>query len=209
MQCLTYPIGPLETNCYLIFSDTESVVIDSGGPPDKLLAYIKQQDLKLTHILLTHLHFDHTYGVKALVKATGAEALASEKDRFMLESEMGLGGLWGMPPVPKFDYTPIEPGTLSIAGETCKVLATPGHSPGGLSFYFEGMKSVFSGDSLFYRSIGRTDLPGGDQDTLLKSIRDQLFSLSADCIVYPGHGPSSTIGNEKRTNPCSSDFIVI
>ena len=202
-------MGPLETNCYLIYSDTQAIAVDPGGPPDALLSFLEKEGLSLTHILLTHLHFDHTYGVHPLVEATGAKVMASEKDGFMLQSEMGLGGMWGAPPVTKFSYTNIGEGDLALGIGTCKVLATPGHSPGGLSFYFAKPGAVCSGDSLFHRSIGRTDLAGGDEKTLFTSIRGQLFSLPEETVVYPGHGPSSSIGDEKRNNPYSSDFILV
>lgn len=209
MHTRKFPMGPLETNCYLVYSDTLAIAIDPGGPPDELSAFIDKEGLTLTHILLTHLHFDHTYGVSALVKKTGAQVLASEKDRYMLGSDMGMGGLWGMPPVPRYEYSGLEACMLALAGGVCHVLETPGHSPGGLSFYFKDLQAVFAGDSLFYRSIGRTDLVGGNQDILLKSIREQLFGLPEETLVYPGHGPSSTIGDEKRNNPYSSDFIMV
>jgi len=209
MQIRIFPMGPLETNCYLIYSDTQAIVVDPGGPPDALLSFLEKEGLSLTHILLTHLHFDHTYGVHPLVAATGAKVMASEKDGFMLQSEMGLGGMWGTPPATKFSYTNIGEGALALGIGTCNVLATPGHSPGGLSFYFAELGAVCSGDSLFHRSIGRTDLAGGDEKTLFASIRGQLFSLPEETVVYPGHGPSSTIGDEKRNNPYSSDFILV
>lgn len=202
-------MGPLETNCYIVYSGKMAVVIDPGGQADELLDLANHEGLQITHILLTHLHFDHTYGVRALAEGTGAKTLASEKDRFMLQSEMGLGGMWGMPSVPKYDFAGIEPGDLKLECGMCKVLETPGHSPGGLSFYFDEIQAVFSGDSLFYRSIGRTDLPGGNQNTLLRSIREQLYSLPDETAVYPGHGLSSFIGDEKLNNPYSSDFIMV
>lgn len=209
MQTRTFPLGPMETNCYLIYSDKDAAAVDPGGAPDEVVDFLKQNKLALSHILLTHLHFDHTYGVRDLVKATGAKVLASDKDRYMLGNELGRGGLWEMPRVPEYEFSGIEPGKLDLPVGDCSVLATPGHSPGGLSFYFKELKAVFSGDSLFYRSIGRTDFPGGSQDVLLKSIRDQLFSLPVETRVFPGHGPSSSIGDEKINNPYSSDFFMI
>lgn len=209
MQCRTFPIGPLDTNCYLIYTDKEALVVDPGGPPAPVLDFLKKNNLSLRHILLTHLHFDHTFGVHELQKATGAEAFASGDDSFMLENELGLGGMWGLPKVTAYEFSPIEPGEHVFLGQNCQVLPTPGHTPGGLSFYLEAMQAVFAGDTLFYRSIGRTDFPGGNHDTLLHAIRTQLFALPDTCMVYPGHGEPSTIGDEKRNNPYVSDFSML
>lgn len=210
MQRRTFTIGPLDTNCYLVYAGKEAVVIDPGGSPKDILAFLDQEDLTLTHVLLTHLHFDHVYGVSELAKTTGARVLASEADRYMTDNKLGKGGVTVcMPSVPDYDFEPLEPGPLALAGGECTVIATPGHSPGGLSYYFPEMGVVYSGDSLFYRAIGRTDFAGGSFKTLITSIREALFSLPDDTIVYPGHGPSTTVGDEKNNNPYSSDFAMI
>ena len=201
MQIAAFPIGPLETNCYVIYNDTKAVAVDPGGAPRSILDFLQQKKLKLTHILLTHLHFDHTYGVAELARSTGATVLASEDDRYMLETEPGKGGVWGLPPVDPYTFTGLPEGTLPLLGSFCTVLATPGHTPGGLAFYFPDCKAVFSGDSLFYRSIGRTDFPRGDANTLINSIRSKIFSLPEETTVYPGHSEPSTVGDEKRHNP--------
>jgi glyoxylase-like metal-dependent hydrolase (beta-lactamase superfamily II) len=209
MNVHVFTLGPLETNCCLIHTDSEAVAVDVGGDPKEVVAYLTAHKLSLTHILLTHLHFDHTYGVRDLAAATGAKTLGSDKDRYMLSNEMGRGGLWGLPTVPPYEFDNIGPGDLPLLGTVCRVLATPGHTPGGLSFYFESFDAVFAGDCLFYRSIGRSDFPGGDQAVLLQSIREQLYSLPGDTIVYPGHGLKTAIGDEKRNNPFVSDFKTI
>ena len=201
-----FALGPLETNCYVIHNDTEAVIVDVGGSPRPVLDFLQQKKLKLTHILLTHLHFDHTFGVAELAKATGTPVLASEDDRYMLKTEPGKGGVWGLPEVPPYNYTGLAAGTLPLLGVSCIVLATPGHTPGGLSFYFPDAKAVFPGDSLFQRSIGRTDFPRGDLDTLLHSIRNKLFTLPEDTTVYPGHAGYTAIGDEKRNNPFAGAF---
>lgn len=208
MQVATFPLGPLDTNCFVIHAGTSAVVVDPGGQPGKVIQFLQEQELALSHILLTHLHFDHTYGVAELAKATGAHVLASSKDDYMLANELGRGGVWGLPLVEAYTYEPLEPGELELLGTTCMVLATPGHTPGGLAFHFPALGAVFSGDSLFYRSIGRTDFPGGDQNTLLRSIRETLFALSDATLVYPGHGDETSVGEERRNNPYVSDFSV-
>ncbi len=206
MQIITFPIGPLETNCFLVHTDKEAIAVDPGGKPAKVVNYLNTHKLALTHILCTHLHFDHTIGIHDLVEATGAAVLASEADRYMLDSELGRGGIWGIPPVEPYEFQGIEPGEFTFLGTPCTVMATPGHTPGGLSFYFPALKAVFAGDTLFYRSIGRSDFPGGDQDALLTSIREQLFSLPDDTEVHTGHGLATTIGDERRNNPYAGDF---
>ena len=196
MKIVIFPLGPLETNCYLIHNDTEAVIIDVGGDPSSVVNYLQRNGLTLTHILCTHMHFDHVYGVRALVRATGAKVYASEKDRFLLTEED-----WGSPKVESYDFSDLKDGEISLLGLSCTVLPTPGHTPGGLSFYLPGASAVFVGDSLFYRSIGRTDFSGGNFNDLATSIRTRLFTLPDDTTAYPGHGPHTTIGDEKRSNP--------
>ena len=202
----TLPLGPLQTNCYVAHNSTSAVVVDPGGDPGPVLALLEQQGVKLTHVLLTHLHFDHTYGVAKLVEATGAACYASVDDNYLLGLEIGAGGAWGFPKVPAYKPQPLAAGTMELCGEECRILATPGHTRGGLCFYFPQSSVVFVGDTLFERSIGRTDLEGGDTQTLLDSIRTQLFTLPENTIAYPGHGDSTTIGDEVRNNPYVSDF---
>jgi glyoxylase-like metal-dependent hydrolase (beta-lactamase superfamily II) len=206
MHIITFPLGPLETNCFLVHNGKEAIVIDPGGKPTRVISYLQAHNLTLTRILCTHLHFDHTLGIHDLVEALKVPVYASEGDRFMLDSEMGRGGVWGYPPVGAYIFQGIEPGETSFLGSRCLVLATPGHSPGGLSFYFPDLKAVFSGDTLFYRSIGRSDFQGGELVLLLKSISDRLFTLPEDTKVYSGHGPVTTIGDERRNNPFAGDF---
>ena len=206
MQISTFPIGPLETNCFLVHDDKEAIAIDPGGKPGKVLDYLKEHQLTLTHILCTHLHFDHTIGVHDLVAASGAVVYASEADRYMLTSELGRGGIWGVPVVEPYEFQDLKPGEITLLGMKCMVLPTPGHTPGGLSFYFPELNAVFAGDTLFYRSMGRSDFQGGDQDALLKSINEQLFTLPEETEVYTGHGLLTLIGDEKRNNPFVGEF---
>jgi glyoxylase-like metal-dependent hydrolase (beta-lactamase superfamily II) len=195
MHSVLFPLGPLETNCYLIHTDSQALIVDVGGDPSAVLEYLRRHNLALTHILCTHLHFDHTLGVQSLIRATGATAYAGDKDAFLLE-ERGLG-----PQVQKYDFVNLEAGPFPLLGTACTVLATPGHTPGGISFHFPEYLAVFAGDTLFYRSIGRTDFPRGDFAALAASVRTQLFTLPDETNVYPGHGPQTSIGEEKRLNP--------
>ncbi|MDR0827796.1 MAG: MBL fold metallo-hydrolase [Desulfovibrio sp.] len=207
MQIVDFPLGPLETNCYVIHTESEAVAVDPGGPPDSVLKYLDRKKLSLTHILLTHLHFDHTYGVAHLAANTGAAIFGPEADRFMLNTELGGGG-WGMPSVERFEYKTLDEGDISLLGTVCTVLTTPGHTPGGLSFYFPDLGAVFSGDTLFYRSIGRSDFPGGNHNTLCSSIRGKLFQLPDNTAVYSGHGPATVVIDEKRKNPFVGAFTL-
>ena len=206
MPYSVYPLGPLETNSYLVHKDGQAVVIDAGGDPAPILHDLRAKGLTLAAICLTHRHFDHMYGVATLVKETGAPVYSPVHDACLIGTESSDGGIWGFPPVPPFDSLPMPTGSASFGGMECRVLETPGHTPGGVSLYFPAEKLVFTGDALFYRSMGRTDVPGGDQATLLRSIKDVLFTLPEDTTVYPGHGPATSIGDERKNNPFCGEF---
>ena len=206
MDILAFPLGPLETNCYLAMAGAAALAVDPGGNPGVVLERIEQRGLTLEAIFLTHLHCDHLYGVAALARATGAKVWAGAEDAMLMETELGRGGLMGLPMVDGFDWAPVAPGEATFAGESCRVLATPGHSPGSRSLYFPEAGAVFVGDLLFYRSIGRTDFAGGDYEALLNSVRESIFTLPPDTVVYSGHGPATTVGGEMRHNPFFSEF---
>ncbi|MHC1790356.1 MBL fold metallo-hydrolase [Solidesulfovibrio sp.] len=206
MDIVSFPLGPLETNCYLAMSGASAVAVDVGGDPAPVLARLKAGGLTLEAICLTHLHCDHLYGVAALARETGCRVLAGAEDARLMETELGRGGLMGLPLVDAFAWEPVAPGETTLAGMPCRVLATPGHSPGSRSFYFPEAGVVFVGDLLFYRSIGRTDFAGGDYDVLLGAVASEIFSLPDKTLVYPGHGPATTVGDEKRHNPFFSEF---
>lgn len=205
MKVETFALGPLETNSYLAVQGQEAVAVDAGGSPEPMLRLIKKLGLKLTHVLLTHLHFDHTYGAQALHEATGAPILACAGDAPLMETELGLGGFMGFPKIRPFTYTPLAEGPATFLGQPCEVLATPGHTPGGVSFYFPESKALFSGDLIFYRSVGRTDFPGGSTQILLDSVK-KVLALPDDTVIYPGHGPETSVGDERLHNPYCSDF---
>lgn len=196
-------VGPVQTNCYIVACEEtkKAVVIDPGDEVSHILEVLGKNDLTLTAIINTHGHFDHAGGNKALQEATGVPIWIHEKDAFLLPILSDTGRLFGLdivnsPPADMYltKGQQIDIGTLSFT-----VLEVPGHTPGGIALYTPGI--VFVGDSLFAGSIGRTDLPGGSTETLLHSIRDQLLTLPEETIVYPGHGPATTIGSEQKTNP--------
>jgi glyoxylase-like metal-dependent hydrolase (beta-lactamase superfamily II) len=199
------PLGPLQTNCYLLSVDRKAVVVDPGGNPAPLLGILNQEQLALECILNTHLHFDHTAGNAALARATGAPILASKGDTVLLDSDIFHGGFMGAPVVEAFETEILEPGEREFMGEPCTVLATAGHSPGGLSFYFPNQAAVFVGELIFQRSIGRTDFVGGDLELLLESARTRILSLPDATIIYPGHGGATTVGEERLHNPYLSE----
>lgn len=206
MDIATFPLGPLQTNCYVLANGGEAVAVDPGGDPAVVLKHLDAEGLTLTAILNTHLHFDHTGGNKALSEATGAPILASDADGYLLDSWMGKGGDMGVPPVPPYVWRNLEPGETVFAGARCAVFHTPGHSPGSLTFHFPEAGAAFVGDLIFYRSIGRTDFPGGDLDVLKRSVEEHIFTLPPETRLLSGHGPETTVADERNHNPFLGGF---
>ncbi len=191
----------------------EGVVIDPGDEVDQLLAAVGRHKLTITNILLTHAHLDHITGVGRAKRALGVPVWLHPADNVLYEGVVEQGLMFGIqvepqPPVDRFYGEGAEggEGTLGFGRYRVRVLHTPGHCPGGVALAIgkesnEAKEILFVGDTLFAGSIGRTDLPGGDMETLLRSIRDVLFAFPDDTIVWSGHGEQTTIGREKRTNP--------
>jgi glyoxylase-like metal-dependent hydrolase (beta-lactamase superfamily II) len=196
-----FPLGMLQTNCYLLARDGRAVAVDPGGDPGPLLEFLKDRNLVLERILNTHLHFDHIAGNAALSRATGASILAPEADRFLLETELGRGGVMGLPLVEDFIFADLPLGETMFLDLPCLILPTPGHTPGSVTLHFPGLAAAFVGDLIFQRSVGRTDFPGGDMKILQESIQARIFTLPPDTALYPGHGPATTAGDEKTHNP--------
>jgi glyoxylase-like metal-dependent hydrolase (beta-lactamase superfamily II) len=200
----TLPVGLIQTNCYIVGCEEtkEGVVIDPGGHPERILAEVKRHGLRVKYVLNTHAHFDHTDANGAIVEATGAPLVLHAEDRPLLEVSGGAA-LFGMraDPSPPPDLELVDGDELRVGTLCFQVLHTPGHTPGHVCFHEPDEKVVFDGDVLFYRGIGRTDLPGGNQQQLFDSIQRVLFALPDETTVYSGHGPPTTIGEEKRLNP--------
>ena len=200
-------VGPIETNCYLFGDEPlrECVIIDPGGDDDKIAAALSEHDLRPTMILLTHAHFDHTGAVAALRRRYGLRVGVSQAEARCLEDARYSGAAWFGFPFEETspDFFISEGDELQIGGVRLKALSTPGHSAGGFSFLGDGL--VFVGDVLFRDGIGRYDLPGSDLDALRASL-ERLLALDDDTRVYPGHGPATTIGRERRSNPCLADL---
>ena len=198
----TLVVGQLQTNCYVLESNGEAVVVDPGDEGQRIVRFLKDLGVKARLIVATHSHFDHLLGVDEVRKATQALFLIHKDDLPILQSMQSrvrqFIGIEVSPP-PRVDKFLKDGDRLDLAGEAIHVLHTPGHSPGSISLHANGF--VCTGDALFNQSIGRTDLPGGDLQTLLRSIREKLFKLEDSIIVYPGHGPETTIGDEKLANP--------
>lgn len=200
----TFPLGALQTNSYLICNQNtkEAIIVDAGARPARLLE--KAADYQVKAVLLTHAHFDHIAGLHEIREATGAPVyLHSSEQEWLSDPKLNGAFLWPM--VGEFVKSEeaefiLEDGqTLELAGFEISVLHTPGHSPGGVSFRIG--EHVFSGDALFSGSIGRTDLPGGNYEQLIQSVKEKLMVLPDDTVCYPGHGPNTTIGNERLYNP--------
>ena len=201
-------VGYLQTNCYVVADEAtlDAAVIDPGADSNLILDYIERCHFHVRAILLTHGHFDHCMGLEEVYDATGATVYMSHAD-LTTDIDNGMFGNEDFELDPPDDTVFIREGDVIEAGSlTFDVLETPGHTPGGVSLYFPEEQVVFTGDALFYRSIGRTDFPGGDHDTLLRSVRDVLFKLPAETVAYPGHGPATKIGDEAANNPFCGEF---
>lgn len=195
-------VGPLQANSYLVACEEtkEGIVIDPGGDTPLILSQIHALGLDIAYIVNTHGHIDHVAANRSLKEATGAPiAIHSLDAPWLTSSQGGLALILGATPGPPADILLEEGDEVRFGHISLKILHTPGHTSGGISLL--GGEVIFTGDTLFNMGIGRTDLPGGDFKTLIESIKTKLFALPEETVVYPGHGPTTTIGREKRTNP--------
>lgn len=199
------PLGPIQTNCYIAGCEQtkEGVVIDPSADPDRILAEIKDSELEIKYILLTHAHFDHILAAGPLLEAVQAPMALHPLDLPLLRNSGGAKffGIPQIPPTPEPDMELAEGDAITFGDYTLQVLFTPGHTTGHVSFYEPSARVIFDGDVLFAGGIGRTDLPGGDYQTLMNTIKEKLMILPDDTTVCSGHGPVTTIGRERASNP--------
>ncbi|HMK21505.1 MAG TPA: MBL fold metallo-hydrolase [Terriglobales bacterium] len=199
------PVGPLQCNCSIIGDETsrEAIVIDPGDDIDEILALIKKHNLQVKQIVITHAHIDHVGGAMKLRAATGAPILLNQNDYALLKM-LDVQAAWiGMPSPGKveIDHSLTQADTVKAGSLTVEVLHTPGHTEGSICLYIPAESKLIAGDTLFAGSIGRTDLPGGSYEKILRSIHDQVLALPDETIVIPGHGPLTTVGEERDSNP--------
>ena len=208
MKIKQFCVGDVATNCYLVYDENtlEGAIVDPGDRADMLLAEIEDKKITLKYILLTHAHFDHILAVGAFKKATGAQVVVSKADEYLFDANASLSpfGAYGRQLMNRFDFPGAdiwaEEGTeVTFGGMTAKYLSTPGHTPGSCTILLNN-SILFTGDTLFCQSCGRTDLPGGDWHAMLKSLK-RLYELPGDYQVLPGHESLSTLERERASNP--------
>lgn len=201
----TIVVGELGVNCYLLADSQtkEGVVIDPGAEPERILSVVQKNGVKVVAVLNTHGHFDHIGGNRKVAQTTGAPLMINKEDEPFLSRASTSAKMYGL----RADDSPVpssylaEGDLIRFGGHEIKVIHIPGHSQGGSCFYLGKDGILISGDSLFAESIGRTDLPGGSQTQLVGAIRAKLMTLPEKVKVFPGHGPATTIGHEKKHNP--------
>ncbi len=203
------PVGPLQMNSIILSADgpegPEAILIDPGGDPERLLRLIEESGCRLTALLATHGHFDHIEGAAAIQKVHDLPLRCHAEDKPVIEVMQQAQAGYGLPvtPFPNYQTDLEDGGTVDFAGEKISITHVPGHSPGQLMFRIPGYALV--GDCLFAGSVGRTDLPGGHFPTLEKSIREKIYTLDDETIVVSGHGPDTTVGRERASNPFVRD----
>jgi hydroxyacylglutathione hydrolase len=200
-----FPVGPLQCNCSIIGDEStrEAMVIDPGDDIDQILAILRKHNLQVKQIVITHAHIDHVGGAMKLRAATGAPLLLNENDYALLKM-LDVQAAWIGMPAPgqvKIDQNITSGQTVSAGSHTAQILHTPGHTEGSICLYFAPEKKLIAGDTLFAGSIGRTDLPGGSMQKILRSLHDTVLALPDETVVVPGHGELTTIGEERETNP--------
>lgn len=197
-------LGICQTNCYFVYQEgsTDVIFFDPADKGDYIYEKLQEKGLNVKGILLTHGHFDHIWGTNKLRELSGAPIYAYEAEKVLCEDAItNVSDQVGRPYTVVPDYYVKDGEEITIAGMTCKVIATPGHTVGSCCYYFEEAGMLIAGDTLFQESVGRTDLATGSMSTIIHSVKDKLFLLPDETKVYPGHGDVTSIGHEKRYNP--------
>lgn len=201
MKFIAYPAGIYQANCYIVYDDStgDGFIIDPGGSPEEIIKIIEKNSVKVNFIILTHGHFDHTGGVNSIKSALNIPVFINIKDDYLISGDSK--GSKSLPVSKKVDIDRyVEDGdTIKYGSEILKIIETPGHTPGSITVSAGGV--LFTGDTLFEGSVGRTDLPGGSYEQIKASILQKIFTFPDGTCAYPGHGPSTTVGYEKRNNP--------
>jgi glyoxylase-like metal-dependent hydrolase (beta-lactamase superfamily II) len=203
----TFPVGPLGCNCSIVADEVakQAIVVDPGGEFDAIQEKLRARGLGVVAIVHTHTHIDHVGATAPLQRATNAPACIHEDDRFLYDMLPVQAAMVGceMPEKTDLEGSLVDGHAIRFGGAEMGVLHTPGHTPGSVTFVVRdgGATRVFAGDTLFRRGIGRTDLWGGDSARILRSLHDRILTLPDDAVVVAGHGPSTTIGEERRLNP--------
>jgi hydroxyacylglutathione hydrolase len=198
-------VGPLAVNCFILGDPAtrEGVIVDPGDEAKRILATVQRLGLTIRYVICTHGHFDHVGGNREAIAATGARLLIHRDDSPFLSRATAAATMYGLssensPPPDEH----LEDGMIiRVGGVSIRILHTPGHTPGGCCLLLEGQEKVITGDTLFAEGVGRTDFPGSSHEDLIAGIRTKLMTLPDETVAYPGHGPSTTIGHEKRYNP--------
>ena len=199
------PVGPLQCNCSIIGDEStrEAIVIDPGDDIDDVLAAVSKHNLKVKQIVITHAHIDHVGGAMKLRAATGAPILLNQNDYALLKM-LDVQAAWigvATPGNVEIDHSVGQNDKVGAGSLSADIIHTPGHTEGSISLYFPLEKKLIAGDTLFAGSIGRTDLPGGSYKKIISSLHEKLLMLPDDTVVVPGHGPLTTIGEERQSNP--------
>lgn len=204
MRMARIMVGAIATNCYIVSDENtkKAFIVDPGGSPEKIKNKVADADLTVEAILLTHGHFDHVMAVDELRDYYGVKVYLGEAEREVIaDPQLNVSAMFGSPMATTADVYVRDGEVLQIAGFQIQVIATPGHTKGGVCYYLKEQGAAFSGDTIFQCSVGRTDFPGGSAGELSRSIREKIFVLPEDTQLFPGHGDSTVVSYEKKCNP--------